>query len=314
LQRDPAAYLRLSRRYMKKTGLRAAYMINWIDDQWWQEMDLPEFTTLLRRELPDCIGFLRGQGESAFERQYIGDGAPYVFCGEGLHRDSDVYSTFADFIQANPARPLFIYCLTNHTVSLGRIKAGLDRLPGNEVRLLRLDEFLLLADKAHRQGFIASDDFYPDRSGLRKLLVREARGQWPGARDRIRANAELARLSITEFRARTHEPDVEIILRRSATPPADVFAHHAVWDSMLLAKLALNMRGIYVNHKGKAVDDFVREYGTAAEAAVIRELWTLWLNWTTTRPTYDEACAFARRLELLANALNNEPTWTTQSL
>lgn len=300
----PEAYLRMTREYMEKCGQRVAYMINWDDDFYWQEIDFPEFALLLRKHLPDCIGFLRGQGESAFERQYFGGGAPYIFCGEGLHRDSDVYQTFRDFIGANPIRPLFIYCLSNHTITLGRIKAGLARLNNDEIELLRLDEFVQLADKAVRERKVPADDFYPHKSGLRRLLVEEARAAWPGARDRITTRAELARLSREEFLAKEHDPFTEAVLRKSATPPEDLVAHTAIWDSMLLAKLALNRRGIYVNAKAQAVDDFVREFQSTADADVMRELWEAWLRWSSFQPTFDEACRLARRLGALAERLN----------
>jgi hypothetical protein len=300
----PEAYLRMTGEYMAKCGQRVAYMINWDDDFYWQEIDFPEFAGLLRKHLPDCIGFLRGQGESAFERQYFGGGAPYVFCGEGLHRDSDVYQTFRDFIEANPIRPLFIYCLSNHTITLGRIKEGLKRLESDHIELLKLDEFLQLADKAVREGKVPANDFYPDKPGLKKLLAEEARAAWPGARDRIMAHAESARLSLADFMATTHDPLSESVLRNSATPPEDLVAHTAIWDSMGLAKLALNLRGIYVNSKGSAVDDFMREFDLLEDAGVVRELWAAWLLWSSFRPTFDEACGFARRLGALTEKVD----------
>ena len=40
---DTRDYLRYSRYYMEKTDLRTAYMANWDDDFWWQEMETPGF-------------------------------------------------------------------------------------------------------------------------------------------------------------------------------------------------------------------------------------------------------------------------------
>jgi hypothetical protein len=124
---------------MQNTGLRAVHMTNWDDEHWWQEVDLPGFVKLLREELPDCLGYVRGLGESAFERHYIGGGPPYIFCGEGIHRDSDVYSTITDFVNANRNRPLFIFSLVNFNVSLKRMKEAIDRFPKDQYRLVRLD-------------------------------------------------------------------------------------------------------------------------------------------------------------------------------
>ena len=57
-------YLRYSRYYMEKTDLRAAYMANWDDDLWWQEMETPGFLEAMREELPGVLGFVRGIGDS----------------------------------------------------------------------------------------------------------------------------------------------------------------------------------------------------------------------------------------------------------
>ncbi|NUM52161.1 MAG: hypothetical protein HUU46_00815 [Candidatus Hydrogenedentes bacterium] len=296
-------YLRATRQYMNRCGQKVAYMINWDDDYWWQEMELPEFLPMLREQLPGCIGFLRGQGESAFERQFFGNGAPYIFSGEGLHRDSDVYTTFRDFIDANPIRPLFIYCLSNHTITMGKTIAGLHTFADDSIRVVRMDEFLHLVRKAVDKGMVPADDFYPDKSKLRELLRQEALPQWPAAIDRIEEHANRASRPAEDFADGLNDPLVRIILNRSATPLPDIVAFTAIWDSMLLTKLALNLRGIYVNHKASAVEDFVRVFAAVEDAKLVRTLWSLWADWDFTRASYHQASAYANRLAVLASRI-----------
>ncbi len=300
---DPRAYLRLTRHYMDRCGLNIPYFTNWDDDHWWQEVDLPSFVDLARKELPDALGFVRGMGESAFERDFLDGGAPYIYCGEGIHRDSDVYQTLKDFIDANPIRPLFICCINNHTVKLERYTDAIKKLP-SEVKLIHLDELMSMIRIAHADGRIPGEDLYPDKTGLRKLLQREAEAGWEGVRDPILEHAERARLSETGFVERNEDPLVELMLERSATPPADIVAFDAVYDAMFLTKAALNLKGIYVNDKAKGVNDFLREFGDLPDAGVIRELWELWLHWNDTPMTYGRACSYAIRVGALAEAVN----------
>lgn len=293
-------YLKASQRYMDLCGQKVAYMVNWDDDYWWQEMDLPGFLPMLREEMPACIGFLRGQGESAFERQYFGGGAPYLFTGEGLHRDSDVYTTFRDFIAANPIRPLFIFCMSNHTISMGRTIEGLNKLNGDSIRVVRMDEFVLLVEQAVARGLVPADDFYPEKTKLCELLEEEARPSWPKVLKQIVEHAERAGRPQRNFAEGLEDPLLRIVIERSASPLSDIVAFTAIWDSMIFTKLALNLRGIYANHKGTAVEDFMREFGAIEDAKVVRALWSIWMRWDTTRLSYRQASSYAHRLAELA--------------
>jgi len=297
---DPRDFLRMSRYYMDKMGLRVIHMTNWDDEHWWQEVELPGFVPLLREELPDCLGYVRGMGESAFERHYIGGGPPYIFCGEGIHRDSDVYNTITDFVNANSIRPLFIFCLVNFSVSMQRMKEAIDKFPKDEYELVRLDELMLLIDKAFAQGLVPEDGLYPEKADIRKLLAMEARQAWPGTCEAILNHSARAKLSSGEVLDQLRGTKLE----RSDTDPADLLAFDAVWDSMKLVRLALNMRGVYVNNKGKGVRAFMKTFGDVEEARVVQELWEVWLRWRSRRVSYDAACALAHRLGLLTTALD----------
>lgn len=292
---DPRAYLRLSKYYMDQTGLNVPYFTNWDDDFWWQEVELPSFVELAREEFPGAAGFVRGMGESAFEKDFIAGGAPYIYCGEGIHRDSDVYQTLADFVAANPIRPLFICCINNHSVPLARYTSALARFDF-DYELVHLDEFMRLIQWAHGEGRIPGDDLYPDKKGLRRLLRLEAEAAWPDLRDGILSRAARAQRSEAEFRSQQDDPEVALLLARSSTPPADIVAFDATYDAMFLTRAALNRGGIYVNEKAKGVRDFMETFSDVEDAGLIRDLWQLWLHWQQTPVSYARAREYAVRM------------------
>jgi hypothetical protein len=303
---DTREYLRYSRHYMDKCGLRTAYMSNWDDDFWWQEMEVPGFLETMREELPDTIGFVRGMGESPFEPHIIdGRNAPYIYCGEGVHRDSKIYETLAEFIDANEIRPLFVYCLNNHTRTLKEMMEGVERLPKDEIEYVTLDKFFHLVNKAYREGLI-TDDLYPDKEGLKKILVKEAADAAPKMFQSIIDHGDRADLSEEEFRDQAEDPMLRLILDRSATPVSDIVAHEAVWDSMRLVRLSLNLKGIYVNNKAKGVKGFSATFGHLPEAGVVEELWKVWEEWEEKPVSYGVGSEFAGRVAKLAEVLQSE--------
>ncbi|MCA9441095.1 MAG: hypothetical protein KC964_09840, partial [Candidatus Omnitrophica bacterium] len=299
------SYLEYTRYYQQKMDLRVAYMSNWDDDFWWQEMEVPGFYESLCEHLPDSIGFGRGMGESPFEPSFFDGCAPYIFCGEGLHSDSDVYQTIVDFVEANTIRPLFIFLLTNHNTKLATIHDALDRLPNkSDYELVRLDKFFHLLTKAREEGLIG-DDLYPEKEGLRDMLAQEAKAGWEKLVSAVAEHGDRANLTKVEFTSQVTDPMTRLILDRSATPANDIVMWDTVWDSMKLVKSALNMKGVYVNEKRKGVQDFVRQFGDLPDAAVIQEIWTIWEDWEENQVRYEEACLYAKRLAGLAEALDN---------
>lgn len=301
LHPDPSKFLKISDDYMNKCGLNTVHMTNWNDRDWWQEVEIPDFYNQLQTYLPNSIGFVRGMGESAFEKHEIGKGKPYIFCGEGIHRGDDVYQTMKDFIDANPNRPLFIYSLVNHSVPMGQIKIAMDKFPANEVEAVHLDELLLLADKAFSEGRITSE-LYPDKTGLTKLLVRDAKKAWPGFLK-----------NLNEVKTDYSGSENDYINKVKKTPAGvepiisgDHLAFTTIWNSMTLVKLSLESKGIYVNHKPTALKQFLKEYNNIKDVKVVSELHNLWNSWHEKNPSYDDAKILTTRLLIVANQIDKK--------
>ncbi|MCP5060863.1 MAG: hypothetical protein GY936_00150 [Ignavibacteriae bacterium] len=298
LHPDPSKFLKITDDYMNKCGLTTVHMTNWNDRDWWQEVELPNFYNKLQRYLPNSIGFVRGMGESAFEKHDIGKGKPYIFCGEGIHRGDDVYKTMNDFIDANPNRPLFIYSLVNHSVPMGEIKKAMDKFPEDEVEAVHLDELLLLADKAFNEGKISSD-LYPDKTGIRKILSREAKDKWPGFFKNLKELANESSGNENEYIKSIMQTPVGV----EPIVSGDHLAFTTIWNSMTLVKLSLESKGIYVNHKPTTLKKFLKEYNNIKDVQVVSELHDLWNDWHQKSPSYNDAKELTARLVNVANRI-----------
>ena len=301
LHPDPSKFLKITDDYMNRCGLKTVHMTNWNDRDWWQEVEIPDFYNQLQRYLPNSIGFVRGMGESAFEKHEIGKGKPYIFCGEGIHRGDDVYQTMKDFIDANPNRPLFIYSLVNHSVPMGEIKNAMDKFPENEVEAVHLDELLLLADKAFDEGKITSE-LYPDKTGIKKILAKDAKKVWPGFLKKFKKLATECSSSEEEYIKYVSKKPVGV----EPIVSGDHLAFTTIWDSMTLVKLSLESKGIYVNHKPTALKEFLIEYSNIKDVQVVSELHDLWNSWHQKNPSYNDAKKLTARLLNVVNQIDKK--------
>lgn len=299
LHPDPDKFLDLSNDYMKRCGLTTVHMTNWNDRDWWQEVELPKFYGKLKQSMPDAIGYVRGMGESAFEEHFLGNGNPYIFCGEGIHKGDDVYQVMKNFIDACSTRPLFVYCLVNHSVPMGEVKRAMDKFSPGEVESVHLDELLLLADKAYKEGKITAN-LYPEKDGLKNILTNEAKQKWPSFIAEIRkleVNCRNGESQFTEIIQKTPIGIERIV-------PGDILAFKTIWYSMTLVKLSLESRGIYVNHKPTGVKQFIAEFRGAEDIEVVQELQHHWDNWHQEDIQFEEALDLLQRLVKVADLLN----------
>ena len=301
LHPQPEKFLRLSNYYMKKCGLTTVHITNWNDRDWWQEVDLPGFPKLLRKYLANCVGYVRGMGESAFEKHYLKGGKPYIFCGEGIHRGNDIYQVMKDFIDACTNRPLFVYNLVNHSIPMNEIKEAMDKLPQDKIELVHLDELLLLIEKAYDEGKI-SEDLYPEKEGLQRILANEAKQAW------IRFYTEL-----NDFQTQYEKGETAYIDNIRKLPigleqivPGEILAFTTIWHGMTLVKLSLESRGTYVNHKPTATRDFINEFSSLPDIKIVKDLQKMWNDWHKITISFQQAKIFADRLLRIAREINNE--------
>jgi hypothetical protein len=273
-------------------------MTNWNDRDWWQEVDLPEFPKILRENLPVCVGYTRGMGESAFEKHYIADGKPFIFCGEGIHRGNDIYQVMKDFIDACPNRPLFIFNLVNHSIPMDHIKEAMDRFSDEVVELVHLDELLLLIEKAFEEGKI-TEELYPHKEGLKKILAKEARQAWPSFYKNLQDLQSVYAAGESVFIEKMRQGPIGL----EQIKAGDFLAFATIWNGMKLVKLALETRGIYVNHKPTANKKFLQEFNQIPDVIIIAELEKLWNAWHTTTPDFADAKKLANRFMGVAEHL-----------
>jgi len=301
LHPNPKKFMKLSQYYMNRCGLKTVHMTNWNDRDWWQEVDLPKYHNFLRENLTECVGYVRGMGESAFEKHFMNGGKPYIFCGEGIHKGNDIYQTMKDFIDACPNRPLFIYNLVNHSIPMDQIKTAMDRFPEDSVELVHLDELLLLIEKAYDEGKI-TNELYPEKKGLRNILAKEARQSWL-----------MFYNDLKDFQAIYNSGESAFINNMRNMPigleeidPGEFLAFASIWDAMKLVKISLESKGIWVNHKSTATKKFITEYSHLRDFELIKELQDAWDNWHSLDFIFKDAKQRANRLFNLAEQLNEQ--------
>jgi hypothetical protein len=299
LHPNPEKFLQLSADYMDKCGLTTVHMTNWNDRDWWQELDLPDMPTLLRDNIPNAVGFVRGMGESAFEPHYLKDGLPYIFCGEGIHRGNDIYQVMRDFIDACPNRPLFIYNLVNHSIPMHEVKAAMDRFSSDEIEMVHLDELLLLAQQAYKEGKI-TEDLYPQKDGLKKILAKEAQATWLGFVEQMSKMNDAVQSGKSGYEAWIKKSSIGL----EPFNTAEILAFQTIWNGMTMVKLSLESRGIYVNHKPTATKTFLKEFANIPESNIVNELQKLWDKWHDWKPEYKESESLYQKLYKLTDKVN----------
>jgi hypothetical protein len=202
------------------------------------------------------------------------------------------------FIDACPNRPLFIYALVNHNVPMHEIMAGMANFPSDQVELVHLDELLLLIGKAHQEGKI-SDELYPDKSVLKKLLAQEARRIWPAFQQELVASQSDYHDGETAYTDRIRKTTIGL----EQIVPADFLTFTTIWQAMNLVKISLESIEVYVNNKPLATSRFLDEFKGYSDFQLIHELQRQWNNWHQLTFTFDEARDSADRLVNLATDL-----------
>jgi len=296
---DPPAFLRYSKFYMERCGLNMAYITNWNDYTNWQEVDVPSFNDILFKELDNCIGYVRGMGESAFEPNYNFKDKPFVFCGEGLHMpDKDDVATVRNFIEANPNRPLFIALLANISIPTERMHKITTALKDYPIEYVRLDDLIYLIKSAYSQGLI-TEDLYPNREGNEKILSMEAAEKWPGAKASFeKLTPILTAQTKSEGLARMNTKEAGLALGQRITEEdsADILAF-ALSESMFsLVKTLLNYKGIYVNKRVDAVNQFVTMFSKWDDVSALSILIHNWQHWDELTFKWDEIVSLGRKL------------------
>jgi len=296
---NPRKFLRMSKHYMERCDLKIPYITNWNDYTNWQEIDLPDFNTLLFEELDNSIGFLRGMGESAFDPHYNFKDKPYVFCGEGLHiPDKDDVATVRKFIEANPNRPLFIQMIINVSVPMDRIAKITTDLKEYDIDFVRLDDFMYLIKDAYKQKLI-TEDLYPNRKGNEKILSAEAPGQWKGTKSQIEKLAPILKAR-TEKKAlaqmNTEEAGLALGQEITDEDKADILAFELCKNMFSLVKNVLNYKGIYVNKRIDSIDQFVKMFPNWDGVNSLPKLVNIWQNWDEMTFKWNDIVSMGRGL------------------
>ena len=298
LHPDPIPFLRMTREAMKRVGLRVMNLDAWNRNLAWRGVHPRRFFDLLRVELPEALGFVRGMGESAFEPSVLDDGAPIVYCGEAIHIHDNPYDLMKTFADACPNRPLFIFCYVNHNITLGQMLDGFRRWPA-EFEVLRLDEFMIKLRTALDAGLV-KDDLYPEKAGAIEILKHDNQPLWPEALEEVLDLADLAEASrkgclayFGEQIGGCDDRDLEAVFQFALC--------HRAAD---MVRKACEARGIYVGNRRKGLEDFYKIYRNIPDGKILTQISDWWHAWDD-EPTHklDELQSATPRLVRVARWL-----------
>jgi hypothetical protein len=173
------------------------------------------------------------------------------------------------------------------------------QFPAEEIEPVHVDELLLLIERAFEQKMI-TEELYPDRSGIKKIMMREARSAWPA----FHAELQSWQTSYSEGEQSYIENIAKTPLGLEKIDAAAFLAFAAIWHAMKLVKLSLESKGIYVNHKPTATKRFRQEFQDLQDSEVITDLQNDWDNWHSRTLAFQEAAARADKLVKLSAGLN----------
>ncbi|MFH1741260.1 MAG: GxGYxYP domain-containing protein [bacterium] len=275
LHPNPVPFLRMTRKAMKRCGLRVMNVDIWDPRVAYRGVHPAGFPDLLRDELPETWGFVRGMGESAFEPSVLDNRAPIVYCGEAIHSNDDPYQLMKTFAEACPNRPLFVFCYVNHNITLGQLLDGYKRWSA-EFEVLGLDEFMIKLRSALDAGLV-KDDLYPEKAGVREILKSDTRPGWDTNLEDMYALAPLSKASREE--CLTH-----FMERIGGCDDVDLEAAYqfALCEKTAgMVRTACEGRGIYVGNRRKGLQDFLEMYKEVPDPQILIQISNWWHAWET---------------------------------
>jgi len=278
---DPMPFLRMTRKAMNRCATNVMNVNAWNLPIAYRGVHPNAFFDLMRKELPDALGFVRGMGESAFEPSILDEKAPIVYCGEAVHYFDNPYHLLKDFADACPNRPLFIFCYVNHNITLWQMLDGYLRWP-KEFEVLRLDEFMIKLRSAIGQGII-KDDLYPKKEGVREILKADTRVEWDKTLTDV---LDLGDLAIATRGECLNHFDEERIGGCDEPDLEAAYQFELCQKTAMMVRRACNGRGIYVGNRRKGLEDFLCLYRNVPDPDVLIRISDWWHTWPEegTRP------------------------------
>ncbi|NIA31368.1 MAG: hypothetical protein GWP06_15850, partial [Actinobacteria bacterium] len=142
-------------------------------------------------------------------------------------------------------------------------------------------------------------DLYPNRKGNEKILSREAAQKWPGVKAGmgklkpiLTAHTEAKALALMN----TKEAGLALGQKITREDGADVLAFALCKSMFSLVKTVLNYKGIYVNKRVDAVNQFTGMFSSWNGIDGLADLIRIWQHWDELTFQWGEIVSMGRRL------------------
>ena len=202
------------------------------------------------------------------------------------------------FSEGCKTRPLFVSVHVREDTNMSTLRGAIDKLDPQVYRIVKLDEFMLILQKAFKEGLFK--EAFPEKEFLREALKAQGKIMWENHYKRIVRLEKLLSLEpdmmLKEFNNDEYDFTIDQL--------SDLLGYEVIDVILRLVFSALNYKGIYVNCIQKSVDDFLKEYSSLPDVDVVRDVYVLWRDWEQVKFNLDETRILTNRVIRLAKFLN----------
>ena len=86
---------------------------------------------------------------------------------------------------------------------------------------------------------------------------------------------------------------------------ADTFGYHLFYVAWAVVRSALNVSGMYANHKDRCLEDFSRIFRDVEDLHAMKEIWWMWDNWEASDLELDEVKSLTVRAHKVAERMHS---------
>jgi hypothetical protein len=293
-------FLEQTKDYLKLCDLRSILIMNRDPRVCYQELDDAELPYAMINALADamCFGFPHGYRGSGFVSPVFVNNVPYIHTAEHISSDPDVLKEITKFGEGCKTRPLFVCVHVRESTKMPSLRRAIDKLNTNIYKVVKLDEFMLTLQKAREERRFT--EVFPEKEFLKESLNEQGRSVWETYYRNIARLEKIVNL----------EPDRKLSELNTAgydfapEQTADALGYEAIETMLQIVRLALNIRGIYVNYRDKSVKDFLKEYSDLQDADVVKDAYELWQNWEETENNLEDVQKLTQRVINLSKELD----------
>ncbi len=296
-------YLHETRRLLDQSGQHGCNMVNWYLQDWWREVE-DDDAVARELEILGGPGLVCGLGGNPYARSSVTGPIPKIHSVEIANVGRDNAGQIIQFAEECTTRPLFMFLFAQ--ISPGIWEQLESEMPTfaehPEIEILSMDEFMLTLRDAIERGLVGEELYEKNDALAERWLKSIGRNRLPIGEKVTQELADVAHSDPDERRRHLAEAGWTDLVSRELEgvagdrekfltyftgrfpaftadeePEALLYALFTVaWH---VVRAAVSTHGIYANHRGQCIDDFVRLCADACDVAPFVAIFDAWDRW-----------------------------------